>query len=121
MIIEKTKQNTMANLSEKIQSIIDPKDPNQKLIGMLTLLLEERLEKIETKIEGISQKVNKLELTTEKHNTKCPLCVPERVKKIEDDIDWLQTIKKYKYLLILVIAGIFKIIELGYDKIINLL
>jgi len=127
----------MSKISQQIQSIIDKDDPNQKLIGMLSILIEEKfeqiderfkifdekldnsIERIENEIGGVTQKINNQERKTQLHDVQCPHRLDDRIVEIENQIDWIKTLQKYKYITLLVIIGIASLLAKGLDKIVD--
>jgi hypothetical protein len=111
----------MATLSANIQNIIDKNDPNQKLIGMLAIMIEDKLDGIENKIEIVSEKVNAQKIISDNHSLKCPLNIETRVTRLEEAIDFVIFLRKNKWILALVSLGLLTLSTYGLDKIITLI
>lgn len=140
----------MCKLTKTLLMQIDQKNPTEKLIGVLAqatdfefaeikkVQQESHLSTLQTIKElkednknhfthltnSLHESIGEISMQIEKHNSRCPLGLEDKVKETTDKVDqldWLLTIKKYPWIAAMIALGLFALFNVGADKLISFL
>lgn len=125
------KDNTIL---ESINQILDKTDPVQKAIALLATLVDTRIRQFSNenseqyshlldKINEVSkdQEGYETRLRAAEHLIKCPLEIDTDLKKLRSELHIYLFITSYPKLALLMLLGVFSLLGLGIDKLIELI
>lgn len=111
----------MCELTKNLQSMIDPKDPTQRLIGALAAMIDGKFARLSERLnkqDDVLVKQNKA-LEALKHQDKCPMGVDSKVEKIIKTIAIYTFITEHPKIAILTLIGICSVLGMGVNEILD--
>lgn len=127
----------MCKLTKMILTMVDEKDPAQKLLGLLAQATDNEFCAIKADLKELKKineehyqalertladNISKLTASIEQHNNRCPFGMENRTLELEKqvkELDFIFVIKKYKLIAILIGLGILFLTSIGAKDLIT--
>jgi len=118
----------MCELTKNLQSMIDPKDPTQRLIGALAAMIDSKFTRLSERLNKQDEVLIKQNKALEglKHQDKCPMGVDSKVDSIHAKVETIsKTIEVYTFITthpkiaIVILIGVCSILGMGVNEILD--
>ena len=112
----------MCKIQQKLQPLLDSKDPTQKAIGLLAMLVDDRFQQTQQTLSGHTIQLEDINTRIKRLETRedCPIKLDNKVTQLDKDLKVVRFFSTNWKLFFILILGIIAIIELLSSGVISI-